>query len=236
MTAQKTIAVVTGGSRGVGAAVARRLASDNVHILLVGRNAECLARVRQEILAADGTADTLVCDLLDADAAEALGIEVRERYGRCDLLINCAGIGRMGRAVHETPLSDFDTMIGTNLRGPFLTIRALAPLMIGQRSGHIVNISSLAGKNPLPNGAVYAASKWALHGLTYSIAEELREYGVRVSIIAPGSIATEFSSGGSGKSPDKKLRPEDIAHVVAMLVNQSSQSFVSEVLIRPLRK
>lgn len=236
MTAEKTIAVVTGGSRGVGAAIARRLASDGIHVILVGRDAEHLDRVKNEITAAGGGAASRACDLLDSGAVEALGSWVHENYGRCDLLINCAGIGRMGKPLHETPISDFDTMLGTNLRGPYLTIRAFAPLMIKQRSGHIVNISSLSGKNPLPNGAAYAASKWALHGLTYSVAEELREYGIRVSIVAPGSIATEFNSGGSSKSPDKKLRPEDIAHVVAMLAAQSSQSFVSEVLIRPLRK
>lgn len=236
MGTQKTIAVITGGSRGVGAAIARRLSDEGIHAVLVGRDLQALSRVKDEITAAGSTADAFACDLLNAETVEAFGNQIREQYDRCDLLVNCAGIGRMGKPLHETSIPEFDTMIGTNLRGPFLMIRALAPLMIRQGSGHIVNISSLAGKNPLPNGAAYAASKWALHGLTYSIAEELREYGIRVSIVAPGSIATEFSSGGSSKSPDKKLRPEDIAHVVAMLVNQSPQSFVSEVLVRPLKK
>jgi 3-oxoacyl-[acyl-carrier protein] reductase len=233
---EKTLAVVTGGSRGIGAAIARRLAAEGIHVLLVGRDQERLHQVQEEIAATAGSAECIPCDLQDADSVATLGDHIRKKYGRCDLLINCAGIGRMGKPLYETTVSDFDAMIATNLRGPFLMIRAIAPLMISQGNGHIVNISSLAGKNPLPNGAAYAASKWGLHGLTYSLAEELRDYGIRVSIVAPGSVATEFSRSGGSKNPDKKLRPEDIAHVVAMLANQSAQSFVSEVLVRPLRK
>jgi NAD(P)-dependent dehydrogenase (short-subunit alcohol dehydrogenase family) len=233
---EKTLAVVTGGSRGIGAAIARRLAANGTHVVLVGRDQEKLRSVREEIVAAGGSAAPLTCDLQDATSVTALGEDVRKQYGRCDLLINCAGIGRMGKPLYETAIEDFDAILATNLRGTFLMIRAIAPLMISQGSGHIVNISSLAGKNPLPNGAAYAASKWGLHGLTYSVAEELRDHGIRVSVVAPGSVATEFSRSGSGKSPDKKLRAEDVAHVVAMLANESSQSFVSEVLVRPLRK
>jgi len=98
-----------------------------------------------------------------------------------------------------------------------------------------VNISSLAGKNALPNGAAYSASKWGLNGLSYSVAEELRGHNIRVSIVCPGSTHTEFSPH-EGKSPDKMLAPEDIAHAVAMLVTSRQQAFVSEVLLRPTRK
>jgi NAD(P)-dependent dehydrogenase (short-subunit alcohol dehydrogenase family) len=127
--------------------------------------------------------------------------------------------------------------LNTNLRGVYYCIRSLAPLMIESkaRSGHIVNISSLAGKNALPNGAAYAASKWGLHGLTYSVAEELRAYNVRVSVICPGSTNTEFSPH-PGKNAEKMLQAEDVAHVVAMLVTQSPQSFASEILLRPTQK
>jgi len=106
--------------------------------------------------------------------------------------------------------------------------------MIKAQSGHIINISSLAGKNPLPNGAAYSASKWGLNGLTYSVAEELRPYNIRVSVVAPGSVNTGFSS--SDKNAAKKVQPEDVARVVAMLVTQAPQSFVSEVLLRPTQK
>jgi len=98
-----------------------------------------------------------------------------------------------------------------------------------------VNISSLAGKNPLPNGAAYAASKWGLNGLSYSVAEELRAHNIRVSVVCPGSVNTELSPH-SGKDTSKMLQPDDVAHVVAALVTQNPQSFVSEVLLRPTQK
>jgi NAD(P)-dependent dehydrogenase (short-subunit alcohol dehydrogenase family) len=108
-------------------------------------------------------------------------------------------------------------------------------MMIQAKTGHIVNISSLAGKNALPNGAAYAASKWGLNGLTYSVAEELRPHNIRVSVVCPGSVDTELSPH-AGKDPNKMLKPDDVAHVVAMLATQSSQSFASEVLLRPTQK
>src|SRR5437879_4872628 len=104
-------------------------------------------------------------------------------------------------------------------------IRAFAPMMIRAKAGHIINISSLAGKNALPKGAAYAASKWGLNGLTYSVAEELRSHNIRVSVICPGSTETALSPH-AGKDPNKMLQPDDIAHAVAMLVTQAPQSFI----------
>jgi len=108
-------------------------------------------------------------------------------------------------------------------------------MMIRNRGGHIINISSLAGKNALPNGAAYAASKWGLNGLSYSVAEELRSHNIRVSVVCPGSVDTSLSPH-EDKDKNKMLRPEDVAHVVAMLVTQAPQSFASEVLLRPTQK
>jgi NADP-dependent 3-hydroxy acid dehydrogenase YdfG len=108
-------------------------------------------------------------------------------------------------------------------------------MMIRAHSGHIINISSLAGKNALPNGAAYAASKWGLNGLSYSVAEELRKHNVRVSVICPGSVETELSPH-EGKDPKKMLQPDDVAHAVEMMVTQAQQSFVSEILLRPTQK
>jgi NAD(P)-dependent dehydrogenase (short-subunit alcohol dehydrogenase family) len=108
--------------------------------------------------------------------------------------------------------------------------------MIAARSGHIINISSLAGKNVLPGGAAYSASKWGLNGLTYSVAEELRQFNVRVSVIAPGSVNTHFGDPGSTRDRTRMVQPDDVAQVVAMLVAQAPASFVSEVLLRPTMK
>src|SRR5260370_24343608 len=132
-----------------------------------------------------------------------------------------------------TPES-WEKILNTNLRGVFYCIRGFAPMMIRGGKGHIVNISSLAGKNALANGAAYAASKWGLNGLSYSVAEELREHNIRVSVVCPGSVDTELSPH-TGKDSKKMLQPEDVVHVVAMLVTQAPQSFASDALLRLTR-
>src|SRR4029077_54124 len=134
--------------------------------------------------------------------------------------VNNAGIGGFNSPLHELPPDSWGRILNTKLRGVYYMIRSFAPIMIRARSGHIINISSLAGKNALPNGAAYAASKWGLNGLSYSVAEELRRYNVRVSVVCPGSVHTDLSPH-EGKDPKKMLQPSDVAHVVAMLVTQA---------------
>jgi 3-oxoacyl-[acyl-carrier protein] reductase len=229
------IAVVTGAGRGIGEAVSKRLAALGVTVLLAARDTAQLTRVQQAIQNAGGSAEITPLDLLHEESITALAKSIQAHHGRCDILVNNAGIGTTGIPLIETSPEIWEATMATNLRAPYLMIRALAPLMISAGSGHIINISSLAGHNALKNGAAYSASKWGLNGLTYSVAEELRDYGIRVSVVAPGSVNTGF---GGGKSSDGswKIQPDDVAQVVAMLVTQSSNSFVSEVLLRPTRK
>jgi len=228
------LAVVTGASRGIGAAIAKRLAAMGATVLLAARDSQSLAEVQHEITAAGGHAEAVTLDLRDQNSIAALAQSVKERFGRCDILINNAGIGSTGSPLHQTEPDAWDNLMATNLRGPYLMMRAFAPLMIAARAGHIINISSLAGHNPLKNGAAYAASKWGLNGLTYSAAEELRDYGIRVSAVAPGSVNTGF--GDSARDGSWKIQPDDVAAIVAMIVTQPPQSFVSEVKLRPTRK
>jgi 3-oxoacyl-[acyl-carrier protein] reductase len=230
------VAVVTGAARGIGEAIARKLALMGAAVVLTARDRARLAQVQAAIEQQGGMASVLPCDLTDAKAIASLGEKVAEEHGRCDILVNNAGIGVLSRPLVELPVEEWDLMMHTNLRAPYLMIRSLAPLMIAARSGHIINISSLAGKNALPRGAAYSSSKWGLNGLTYSVAEELRQYNVRVSVIAPGSVDTHFGAGGSSKDRSKMIQPDDVAKVVAMLVTQAPASFVSEVLLRPTMK
>ena len=160
--------------------------------------------------------------------------KTQQELGPIDILVNNAGTGVFG-PFHEFGEADWDTVLDTNLKSVFLVCRAVAPEMIRRQTGHIINISSLAGKNTFANGAIYCASKWGLMGLTGSMAEDLRGHGIRVSAICPGSVATEFPGQG-GKKPSKILQPEDVAHAVAALVTQAAGSFISEVHIRPTRK
>jgi NAD(P)-dependent dehydrogenase (short-subunit alcohol dehydrogenase family) len=230
------VAVVTGAARGIGEAISRRLAAMGAHVMLVARDAAKLGEVQRSINDAGGRAEIVALDLRSPGQIEALGQRIREQHGRCDVLVNNAGVAAGGGPLHELPLEEWQAVFETNLRAPYLLIRALAPLMIEARAGHIINISSLAGRNPLPNGAAYSASKWGLNGLTYSVAEELRAYGIRVSVVAPGSVNTDFGRADRGPNASRLVQPEDVALVVEMLVSQASQSFVSEVLMRPTRK
>jgi 3-oxoacyl-[acyl-carrier protein] reductase len=230
------VAVVTGAARGIGEAVALRLARMGAAVLLTARDQPRLEEVKAEIEQQGGKAFVMPCDLTDAKAVAALGERVQREHGRCDILVNNAGIGVLRKPLIELPVDEWDKMMQTNLRGPYLMIRALAPLMIAANSGHIINISSLAGKNALPGGAAYSASKWGLNGLTYSVAEELRQFNVRASVIAPGSVNTHFGDENSTKNRNKMIQPDDVAQAVSMLVTQSETSFVSEILLRPTTK
>ncbi len=229
------VAVITGAGRGIGAAIALKLASLGATAVLCGRTRAALESSAQAIAQAGGTAEVAACDVTSLQSVEAAAKSVEASFRRVDILVNNAGIGGFGGPLHQLPPDAWDQILNTNLRGIFYTTRAFAPMMIRARSGHIINISSLAGKNALPNGAAYAASKWGLNGLSYSLAEELRVHNIRVAVICPGSTNTELSPH-AGKDHAKMLQPGDVAHTVAMLVTQAPQSFVSEILIRPTQK
>ena len=229
------IALVTGGGRGIGATVALKLAGLGATTIICGRTLARLQHTAGQIRSAGGQAEAMACDVADGNSVAALAERVQKTFGRLDILVNNAGIGWTGGPLHTMPPEKWDAIFNTNLRGVFYVIRAFAPMMISGGGGDIINISSIAGKNAMPNGAAYSASKWGLNGLTYSVAEELRGHNIRVSVICPGSTHTEFSPH-EGKSPEKMLMPEDVAHVVEMLVTQRPQAFVSEVILRPTKK
>lgn len=243
------VAVVTGAGRGIGKAIALTLAELGSHTVLCGRSREALEQTAAAIQSNSGQnsgrsvdrgaekSSVIECDVTDLDSVESLAERIESTFHRLDILVNNAGIGVPGGPLHQLAPDDWDRVLNTNLRGVYYCIRSLAPLMINSKSGsgHIINISSLAGKNPLPNGAAYAASKWGLNGLSYSVAEELRAHNIRVSVICPGSVHTEFSPH-PGKNAEKMLQAADVAHAVAMIVTQSPQSFASEILLRPTQK
>jgi 3-oxoacyl-[acyl-carrier protein] reductase len=228
-------ALVTGASRGIGFAIAQKLGQMGAKIAICARDSgkleDAAARLRNdgvEVLAAPA-------DVANAAEIASLVTKAEKSLGSIEILVNNAGIGYFG-PVQEADEKNWDSVLDTNLKSVFLLSKAVAPGMIERRTGHIINIGSLAGKNAFKNGSIYCASKWGLMGLTECMAEDLREYGIRVSVICPGSVATEFGSPASKKNPQKMLQPDDIAHAVGMLVSQASQSFISEVLIRPTQK
>jgi 3-oxoacyl-[acyl-carrier protein] reductase len=229
------VALVTGAGRGIGAAIAQRLASMGATVVLCGRTIKTLEATASAISSTGGQSRVEQCDVTNLVSVDALAAKVARSFKRLDILVNNAGLGSFSTPLHEMTPETWEKILNTNLRGIFYCIRAFAPMMIRAESGHIINISSLAGKNPVPNGAAYSASKWGLNGLSYSVAEELRAYQIRVSVVCPGSVETELSPH-AGKDAQKMLQSEDVAHVVAMLVTQAPRSFASEVLLRPTQK
>jgi 3-oxoacyl-[acyl-carrier protein] reductase len=229
------VAVVTGGGRGIGHAISAQLAEMGATTVICGRSQPILDAAAQEIRSAGGECEAIVCDVSQFASVESLAARVQKTFGRTDILVNNAGVGDFSRPLHQLSSQDWERILNTNLRGVFYTIRSFAPMMIDAGRGDIINISSIASKNPLPNGAAYAASKWGLNGLSYSVAEELRRYNIRVSVVCPGSTQSELGPH-TGKDSLKMLRPTDVAHVVAMLVTQAPHSFASEVVLRPTQK
>jgi len=229
------VAVVTGGGRGIGAGISARLAGLGAMVVLCGRTRAPLEATASAIRQAGGRCDATECDVSRLESVEALAKHVESSFGRLDVLVNNAGVSGARVPLHEYPPQVWDEVMNTNLRGVYYMIRSLVPLMLRSGGGHIINISSLAGKNALPKGACYAASKWGLNGLSYSVAEELRGQNIRVSVICPGSTLSEWGYHG-GKDLKKLLLPDDVAHAVAMIVTQAPQSFVSEILLRPTQK
>ena len=157
------VAVVTGAGRGIGAAIARKLAGLGARVVLCGRTRGPLESTARNIAEAGGRAEVCECDVSDLESVESLAHHIGTSLGRLDILVNNAGVGGPGVPLHELPPENWEQIFNTNLRGVYYCIRSFAPIMITARRGHIINISSLAGKNALPNGAAYSASKWGLN-------------------------------------------------------------------------
>ena len=229
-----SIALVTGGSRGIGRAIAVRLASLGAAVAICGRDANALNEASAELVGLGGRVFFHAADVTRSSDVDALVAKTESALGPITILVNNDGIGVFGPA-HEKTEEDWDRVLNTNLKSVFLVSRAVAPSMISRKSGDIINISSLAGVNAFKGGGLYCASKWGLQGLSACMAEDLRGHGIRVSTICPGSVATEFSGSGP-KDPSKVLSPEDIAHAVETIVMQGPKSFISQLQIRPLSK
>ena len=227
-------ALITGSSRGIGKAIAAKFASLGVAVGLCGRDERILQLTAKELRDSGAKVYAQVADVTQSQQVNSLVETTETQLGPIHILINNAGMGLFG-AVHEKSEQDWDLVMNTNLKSAFLVSKAVAPGMIARKSGDIINISSLAGKNTFAGGGLYCASKWGLMGLTGCMAEDLRAYGIRVSAVCPGSVATEFSGRGP-KDASKVLTAADVAHAVATIALQGPQSFISEVHLRPVAK
>src|SRR5260370_68835 len=228
------VAVVRGGSRGIGRASGGQLGLLGGFVSICGRDCTALEESARGLAKTGVSVHSQTADVTKLAHVTDLVAKTETKLGPITILVNNAGIGLFGPA-HEKTEADWDRVLDTNLKSVFLVSRAVAPSMIRRGSGDIINISSLAGKNTFAGGGIYCASKWGVVGLSGCMGEDLREFGIRVSVICPVSVATEFS-GRTTKDPLKVLRREDVAHAVKAIVTQGPQSFLSEIHLRPLRK
>jgi 3-oxoacyl-[acyl-carrier protein] reductase len=233
MSLQGKIAVVTGGSRGIGFAIAQALLRQGASVAFTGTDQERLQTAFSALQEGDDGARAVPfqADVRDAAQVEALFESVASTFGGLDILINNAGVG-IFKPVAETTVEDWRRTIDTNLSGVFYCCHAALPLMTQRGGGWIINISSLASKNPFSNGAAYCATKSALNAFSEALMQEVRYDGVRVACVLPGSVNTGFGSLSNTKA-EWALMPEDVAEVVTDLVAHPSRSLPSRVEIRP---
>ncbi len=234
MDLDNVVAVVTGGTTGIGWAIARDLLQAGARVAICGRTGASVDPA-VESLAVYGDVVGAPCDVSDVAAVDGFADFVHRERGRPAILVNNAGLAHFA-PVAETTIEQFDEVLAVNVRGVFLMTRAfLEDLRATQ--GHVVNIASLAGRNAVPNAAAYAAAKHAVVGFSKSFFAEVRQDGVRVTAVCPGSVVTSFFERAGGKGmlqrPETKLAPDDVAATVLATLRLPARALVSEVDIRP---
>jgi 3-oxoacyl-[acyl-carrier protein] reductase len=222
------VALVTGASRGIGAAVAQSLAAEGVRLALASRSGDDLGL--------DG-AVARPCDVRRPDDLEALAAEAVKRFGGIDILVANAGVGAYGPFL-DLPADQLEEMIDVNVKGTLYAVRAALPHLLESDAADIVTLASEAGRRGLPLEAVYCASKFAQVGFTRALDHELREQGVRCSNVCPGGVATDFAMG-RGRTPDMPalagmMRPEDVAEVVLFVITRPRSHRILETAFRPV--
>ncbi len=223
-------AIVTGGTKGIGLAIAKALVREGAKIVVCGRDSAALA-VAVKDLSADGEVSGRRCDVSKWQEVEALFAFVADTYGGVDILVNNAGVGHFA-PVDKISLEQWHAIIETNLSGAFYCVRAAVPQMKKRGGGFILNIGSLAGRNTFPGGSAYNASKFGLNGFSEAIMLDLRNDNIRVSQIMPGSVATEFMQSGSGGA-EWKLDPVAIADTAVDLISMPDRNLISRLEMRP---
>ena len=222
------VALVTGASRGIGAAVARSLAAEGVKLGMASRSGDNAG-------IADAVA--LPADVRDPGALDAIVAATVERFGGLDILVVNAGVGAYGPFL-DLPPEDLEEMIDVNVKGALYAIRSALPHLVQSDAADIVTVASEAGRRGLPYEAVYCASKFAQIGLTRALDHELREQGVRATNVAPGGVATDFAMG-HGRTPDMPqlagmMSPEDVAEAVLFVLTRPRNHRILEVAMRPV--
>ena len=231
------VALITGASAGIGYAAALALASEGAKLILTARRQERLETLAAEVRRLGGEAVCLAGDAREEAVAEQAVATATGQFGRLDILINNVGVGNYKNLV-ETSAADYDEMMDSNVRSTFLFTRYAAPVMLAQKSGTILMISSMAGKYGFAGEAVYCATKFAQVGFAQALDKELRPHGIKVGAICPGGVKTEFALGKgrteAGVAQSSMLEPEDVANAILLACTQSDGSRIIEIQMRTM--
>jgi 3-oxoacyl-[acyl-carrier protein] reductase len=231
------VSLITGGTRGIGFAIAAALLGEGDRVAITGTSSEGVDRATQALGSRTSEADRVLgitCDVRTASSVETAFRTLDSRFGGVDVLVNNAGVG-VGAPVADLSEDEWRRIIDTNLSGVFHCCKAAIPRLRRRGGGWIINISSLASKNPFAGGAAYCASKAGLNAYSEALMQELRYDDIRVSYILPGSVATGFSGRAPAEGGDWRLQPEDVAHAILDLLRHPVRSLPSRVEIRPSR-
>ena len=232
MARGERVALVTGGTRGIGEAIARRLVADGFSVAISGRTEDSAGKAVERFRKDGLTVRGFAADARNEQEQKALIERVGHEFGRLDVLVNNAGIGDF-ESVEKISPERFRSVVETNLFGPFYAIHYAAPLMKKGGGGFIVNIGSLAAVNAFAGGAAYNASKFGLLGLSDAAMLDLRHEGIRIAIVLPGSVASEFSHSHRSKETSWMLAVEDVAQAVSDLVRYPDRAIASRLDLRP---
>ncbi|HEX5515454.1 MAG TPA: SDR family oxidoreductase [Gammaproteobacteria bacterium] len=236
------IAIVTGASSGIGEATALQLAEEGATVVVAARRADRLVSLVERIDSAGGKAEAMSVDMAVGEQIERLAQAVRRKYGRIDILVNNAGVMLLAPAL-TAQLEEWRRMVEINLLGLLHMSRAVLPIMQEQGGGHIVNLSSLAGRLAMPGGSVYSATKFGVNAFSEALRKETVKDRIRVTLIEPGPVATELhehiTDPGARQRFDEmarsveQLRPEDVAEAIVYAVTRPARVNVNEILITP---
>jgi 3-oxoacyl-[acyl-carrier protein] reductase len=234
MDLAQSVCVVTGGSEGIGRATALALARRGARVAICGRSADRVTEVLHEIVKEQPDGVGAVCDVRSETSINQFQRRVKERLGTVDVIVNNAGLGYFA-LLGELTGAQINEMLDVNVKGMLLVTRAFLPAMLERRSGHIVNVSSLAGRNGFVGGTAYTATKHAVLGFSKSLMLEVRDFGIRVTAICPGSVDTSFfaKAGTTVNNAERLLKPEDVADTIVAALQLPDHAMVSELDIRP---
>lgn len=228
--ADRDVSLITGSSKGIGKAIALMLAKENHNVMLFGRDINALNEVQTQVKNLGVESEYFAGDVSDYNFAEISISSILKKYGKIDHLINNAGIGILKKLVDSTQ-DEFKRQIDVNLIGVYNFTKCVVDNMIERKSGSIINIASLAGKNSFVGGTMYSATKHALLGFTRSLMLELRGYNIRVAAVCPGSVSTEFNPAHDPKR--KILQADDVAETVSLILKLPPRALASEIDLRP---